>query len=257
MSGLEDAVDRLKRMAYRKPKYFSEFSDEEQNFIIENNFERLKRDVIEWNEVCAEWRIFLIQEEKKIGINNLKYQNFNFDKFIFINTEVVTNLLETTNILIENSKNNEEDILELNKIKNVYLTMSEILEKDFTYNFMYDKIVRKNGIRTSTANINGKLQVIKEYSNDPVILKNIKAYELKSIYKAEGSYELTEIFINFIHLKEKELVFFQTFLAKKIMVLQTKMQEKLDFITSKKGIKKLLLEKKDVLFTKFGPPEYI
>jgi hypothetical protein len=244
-------------MAYQKPKCFSDFAEEEQNFILDNNFDILKKDVLVWKEVRAEWRKFLIQEEAKLGISNLRHQIVNYEKFIFISSEVVTNFLETLNILIEFSKDNEEVILELEKVKNVYLIMFKILESDLSYDFMYDKVIRKNGIHTSTANISGKLKTIKEFSNDPTLLKNIKRYEIKSIYKTEGLFELTDIFNDFIRLKENELVFFEVFLANRIIDLQTKMQEKLNEVISKKGIKKLLLEKKDVLFTKLGPPEYI
>ena len=46
-------------MAFEKPKYFSEFTEEEQNFIIENNFNRLKEEALDWKEVRNEWKIFL------------------------------------------------------------------------------------------------------------------------------------------------------------------------------------------------------
>jgi hypothetical protein len=240
---------------------FANFTTEQQNFIINNNFKSLKYDIISWDETQEEWKNYLLEKEKTLELSGLVSKVIGLEKVIFEDGVISTNFVKTLDALIKKSDENENITTKLNEIKKSLEVALKLMNGDLSYYLRIKKgKVKKESINFSRImfenRIEEKLKEMKSYTNDKIFIKKIRKFELSRLYKGDSmKQEFNKLLIEFVGTIEKEFLFFETCMSYEIFLLEKEMNEKLIELISIESIRRMALKREDMLFTLVGPPE--
>jgi hypothetical protein len=240
-------------------KNFIEFSNEERNILLQNNYIFLNNELINWKKVNKKIKISLKEKGKKIGLENLKMK-ISEDNRLTIQPNIFIDKFDMFKELKKNEKN-EENI----KVIDIAIKNS-VLISDISKNQMnVDLVIEKEKLSmkidyhnlgfflgTIIADIETFLTKIKENSINKEILNKVKKIQLQHIYNTNIENKIfLDLLIKFVKDKLTEMRPFEIFLESKIEEIRKEIEVDIP-LNDIETLENLLIKRTDILFDKQG-----
>jgi hypothetical protein len=236
-----------------KPKLFSELTKEEKSRAIKKNYNVLIHRILDWKIATKEWKNFLSEEAKILGVNDPQIHisgDLSVDFFI---KGSPGGPIQLVNTLIKN----EMDIEKLKLLRKAKKDLEVLLSlkkegQKFEIEWVYESLSTHKLFSSLMKIDDSDIKIIKEYTQNEIILKEIRKKEMFDIY-SETNYLLYENIVStFMNDMEEELHEFFWYLSRKIKGLLKEFKERIDLFASSENLREVLSERKDIFFYSNG-----
>jgi hypothetical protein len=238
-------------------KFFTEFSIDERKEILNLNYDFLKEYLFDWKAIFENFTSFLESKRKDLGLKGLDMIFTSSCKVKLCDSTCSINLIYTIDQLMKIEADSPDIIKMLERTK-----IACKLMKDITENANFARIETKNEKTILTFDsdrgsaysleedyINYLLDGIKQYTQEPNTLKELKKIELKRMYGDKVDYILAGILFNAASKEIKEeLEQFYDYIKEKIENVRKKIEKIFDDATSIRLLEERLENRLDITF---------
>jgi hypothetical protein len=238
-------------------KPYSSFNQKEKNKIINNNYQSIFKYVL---EKCDDYRLLTksietLKKKYAFDADFIFYENI---KNYAVDGTVIENFYLTLETLIILEKENKEISDMLVKSRDIYNSVLKATNNEVSF-----EIIRFGNIHTIANNtlsysiisfplhvLKDNIQYIKEKSDNPDTKKNADKLKLSLLYEDRhlSDQDYKKLMMDFVYEKKTELNEFISYVTEKMYVIEKMVQDKLNYIGSKKHLMNYMEQNDKLLF---------